>query len=50
MDMAIYLNHSKKPNVKMKKDGSFTCLKAIKTGEELTMDYDHSFGETHIFK
>jgi len=50
MDMAIYLNHSKKPNVKMKKDGSFTCLKAIKTGEELTMDYDHSFGETHVFK
>jgi hypothetical protein len=50
MDMAIYLNHSKKPNLKMKKDGSFVCIKAIKAGEEVTMDYDHSFGETHVFK
>ncbi len=50
MDMAIYLNHSKTPNIKMKKDGTFVCIKPIKTGEEVTMDYDHSFGETHIFK
>lgn len=49
MDMAIFLNHSKKPNIKMKKDGTFISLRAIKMGEEVTMDYDHSFGETHIF-
>lgn len=49
MDMAIFLNHSKKPNLKMKKDGTFITLRSIKMGEEVTMDYDHSFGETHIF-
>jgi hypothetical protein len=24
-------------------------LRPIKTGEELMMDYDHSFGEKHVF-
>ena len=49
MDMAIYLNHSKSPNLKMQEDGQFVALRAIRTGEELTMDYDDSFGDTHIF-
>jgi len=48
-DMSIYLNHSKTPNVKMKKSGKFVTLRAIRTGEELLMDYDHSFGDTHVF-
>lgn len=49
MDLAIYLNHSKTPNVRMKKNGSFVSLRSIRKGEELTMDYDDSFGDTHIF-
>jgi len=48
-DMSIYLNHSKTPNVEMKKTGKFVTLRAVRSGEELTMDYDHSFGETHAF-
>ncbi len=48
-DMSIYLNHSKTPNVKMKNSGKFETLRAIRSGEELTMDYDHSFGDTHVF-
>src|SRR5437870_10741302 len=37
---AWYLNHSKKPNVAI--DGSFRfyALRYIRTGEELTVDYD----------
>ena len=49
MDMAFYLNHSKSPNLRMKKSGDFEALRRIKTGEELMMDYDHSFGEKHTF-
>ena len=49
MDFAIYLNHSKQPNLRMNKDGSFEALRAIKIGEELTMDYDHSFDAEHHF-
>jgi hypothetical protein len=33
----------------MKKNGSFVSLRSIRKGEELTMDYDDSFGDTHIF-
>ena len=49
VDMAIYLNHDKEPNLQMQRDGSFLSLVAIRRGEELTMDYDHSFGATHRF-
>ncbi|MBM3370713.1 MAG: SET domain-containing protein-lysine N-methyltransferase [Burkholderiaceae bacterium] len=49
VEMAIYLNHDKQPNLRMQDDGSFTSLKSIRKGEELTMDYDHSFGATHRF-
>jgi SET domain-containing protein len=48
-DMSIYLNHSKTPNLKMKQSGKFVTLRAVRSGEELTMDYDHSFGDTHVF-
>ena len=49
MDFSIYLNHSKKPNLRMNQDGSFEALHRIKIGEELTMDYDHSFDAEHHF-
>lgn len=49
MDIAFYLNHSKKPNLRMKKNGDFETLRNIRAGEELMMDYDHSFGEKHVF-
>ena len=49
MDMALYLNHSKKPNVEFKKNDKLITLRAIKTGEELVMDYDINFGEKHTF-
>ena len=49
MDFSIYLNHSKQPNLRMTKDGDFVALRRIKIGEELTMDYDHSFGDEHHF-
>lgn len=49
MDFAIYLNHSKAPNMRLHKNGVFEALRNIKTGEELMMDYDHSFGGVHIF-
>jgi SET domain-containing protein len=50
MNMAIYLNHSKTPNLKFKKNGKLISLRAIQTGEELTIDYDESFGEIHSFE
>ncbi len=49
MDFAIYVNHSKQPNLRMYKDGSFEALRPIRIGEELTMDYDHSFDAEHHF-
>ena len=49
MDMALYLNHSKTPNVRYLKGGAFETLRSIRSGEEITMDYDDSFGEVHIF-
>lgn len=49
MNMAVYLNHSKKPSVKFQKNGQLVTLKAIRTGEELMLDYDISFGEKHFF-
>jgi len=49
MTLGIYLNHSKKPNIELKKAGQFKTLRAIKKGEELLMDYDKAFGEKHTF-
>jgi hypothetical protein len=50
MNMAVYLNHSKKPSVKYLKNGQLVTLKAVRTGEELMLDYDISFGEIHTFE
>jgi SET domain-containing protein len=49
MNMSVYLNHSKTPNLKMRKDGDLIALRDIKQDEELMMDYDDSFGEVHTF-
>jgi len=49
-DMAVYLNHSKKPNLRFKRNGTLEALKRIRKGEELFIDYDVSFGATHTFK
>jgi len=49
MSMAIYLNHSKKPNLRLNKEGQFQALRAIKKDEELLIDYDDTFGEKHYF-
>ena len=49
MNLAFYMNHSKKPNVKFLKNGDIVAIKQIKTGEELFFDYDEAFGEKHTF-
>ena len=48
-DMAVYLNHSKTPNLRFKKAGVLVSLRDIAEGEELFIDYDISFGEKHFF-
>ena len=49
MDMAAYLNHSKTPNLRFRKDGILVAVKKIRSGAELFIDDDVSFGETHYF-
>jgi SET domain-containing protein len=49
MSMAIYLNHSKTPNLQLTKNGQFRTLRGIKKDEELLIDYDDAFGEKHYF-
>lgn len=47
MDMSFYVNHSKKPNLKTTDDGfTFVSNRAIKKGEELTIDYS-TYDETY---
>ena len=48
-DMSIYLNHSKKPNLRFKRNGSLETIQAVAKGDELFIDYDISFGEKHYF-
>jgi SET domain-containing protein len=49
-NMSVYLNHSKKPSLKFTKVGELVSLRQIDAGEELTIDYDKSFGGRHVFK
>jgi SET domain-containing protein len=49
MDLSVYLNHSKKPNLYFTKKGILKSLRKIQKGEELTIDYDKSFGGKHRF-
>lgn len=48
-DLAVYLNHSKNPNLRFTRSGNLKALKKIRKGQELTIDYDKSFGELHRF-
>ena len=50
MDMAVYLNHSKEPNLRFMPNGDLVALKNIRAGEELFIDYDESFGGEHVFE
>ena len=50
MNMAFYMNHSKKPNIKYLKNNTLLSLKKIKVGEELFFDYDLAFDEEHHFE
>jgi hypothetical protein len=36
--------------VAYQKNGQLKTLRAIRTGEELLLDYDVSFGEVHLFE
>ena len=49
INMGVYLNHSKKPNVQYKKNGQLVSLRRIQKGEELLLDYDINFGFKHVF-
>jgi SET domain-containing protein len=49
LDYALYVNHSKIPNVGMTRSGHYKSLRPIHEGEELFLDYDDAFGEVHVF-
>jgi len=49
LDYALYVNHSKIPNVGMTHSGDYETLRPIRKGEELFLDYDDAFGEVHVF-
>lgn len=49
LSLPVYLNHSKTPNIKMLDEADFVALHDIPAGSELTMDYDDSFQDEHIF-
>jgi SET domain-containing protein len=49
VNISIYLNHSKTPNLGFNKQDVLEALRDIARGEELTIDYDLSFGEEHVF-
>jgi len=39
MDISFFLNHSKKPNCRAVRNGSFITIRKIAKGEELTVNY-----------
>jgi SET domain-containing protein len=49
VNISVYLNHSKTPNLFFNKAEVLEALRDIARGEELTIDYDLSFGEEHVF-
>jgi SET domain-containing protein len=49
VNISVYLNHSKTPNLYFNKAEVLEALRDIARGEELTIDYDLSFGEEHVF-
>ena len=49
LDIPFYVNHSLRPNIALVKDCFFVTTRTIKTGEELTLNYDAAFGGKHKF-
>jgi SET domain-containing protein len=50
LDYAVYVNHSKSPNVSLTRSGHYKTQRPIRKGEELFLDYDDAFGEVHVFQ
>lgn len=49
VNLSIYLNHSKQPNLKFDDKDVLRAIRNIERGEELTIDYDESFDDEHDF-
>ncbi len=49
VNLSIYLNHSKTPNLFYNDDGVLEAMVNIAKGDEVTIDYDISFDDEHIF-
>ncbi len=49
VNLSIYLNHSKAPNLRFNEKDVLEAMRDIERNEELTIDYDISFGEEHLF-
>lgn len=49
VNISTYLNHSKTPNLFFNKAGELEALSDVSRGDEMTIDYDLSFGEEHVF-
>jgi SET domain-containing protein len=49
VNISIYLNHSKTPNLKFDDKDVLRAVREIVRGEELTIDYDLSFDDDHDF-
>ncbi len=49
VNLSVYLNHSKQPNLKFDDKDVLRAVRNIAKGEELTIDYDESFDDEHDF-
>ena len=49
VNLSVYLNHSKTPNLFYNDKGVLEALVDIPQGTEVTIDYDISFDDEHIF-
>ena len=49
VNVSIYLNHSKKPNLRFDDKDVLRAVRDIERGDELTIDYDVSFDDDHDF-
>ena len=49
MHLSLYLNHSKKPNLRFNSDCELVAIRKVAKGKELFIDYDISFGDEHDF-
>ncbi len=49
VNISTYVNHSKTPNLFFNKEDVLEAIRDVQRGEEMTFDYDLSFGEEHVF-